>query len=159
MKNKILILSQTLICQAPSFQSIDFHQTFCLSLASYFETLLLLFVEGDIRSFKCFMCSFSLSIFSRKSISLATGQSPSFPPSRFFCSRHQSHLYLFVRWYEHVTSAISLGQHGFLCNRSCTTQLLQVLHKIRENLDSNIQTYIIVYLDFTKAIDCVEHVV
>ncbi|CAB4026825.1 Hypothetical predicted protein, partial [Paramuricea clavata] len=60
------------------------------------------------------------------------------------------------RLYEHVISAISLGQHGFLRNRSCTTQLLQVLHKIGENLDSNIQTDI-VYLDFAKAFDSVDH--
>ena len=60
------------------------------------------------------------------------------------------------RLYEHVISAISLGQHGFLRNRSCATQLLQVLHKIGENLDSNIQTDI-VYLDFAKAFDSVDH--
>ena len=60
------------------------------------------------------------------------------------------------RLYEHVISAISLGQHGFLRNRSCTTQLLQVLHKIGKNLDSNIQTDI-VYLDFAKAFDSVDH--
>ncbi|CAB4017509.1 Hypothetical predicted protein, partial [Paramuricea clavata] len=60
------------------------------------------------------------------------------------------------RLYEHVISAISLGQHGFLRNRSCTTQLLQVLHKIGENLDSNIQTDI-VYLDVAKAFDSVDY--
>ena len=41
--------------------------------------------------------------------------------------------------YEHVQNSITLKQHGFLRNRSCTTQMLQVLYRIGENLDKNIQ--------------------
>ena len=41
-------------------------------------------------------------------------------------------------------------------NRSCITQMLQVLHKIGENLDKNIKTDII-YLDFAKDFDSVDH--
>ena len=58
--------------------------------------------------------------------------------------------------YRHVITYISLSQHGFLRNRSCITQMLQVLHKIGENLDKNIQTDII-YLDFANAFDSVDH--
>ena len=58
--------------------------------------------------------------------------------------------------YGHVITYISLSQHGFLRNRSCITQMLQVLHKIGENLDKNIQTDII-YLDFAKDFDSVDH--
>ena len=49
-------------------------------------------------------------------------------------------------------------EHGFLRNRSCVTQLLSVLHTIGRNLDKNIQTDII-YLDFAKAFDTVDHYV
>jgi hypothetical protein len=44
-------------------------------------------------------------------------------------------------------------------NRSCVTLLLYVLHSIGKSLsDQNIQTDIL-YLDFTKAFDCVDHVI
>ena len=60
------------------------------------------------------------------------------------------------RLYEHVIASISFNQHGFLRKRSCITQMLQVLHKIGENLDKNIQTNVI-YLDFANAFDSVDH--
>lgn len=47
-------------------------------------------------------------------------------------------------------------QHGFLKNRSCVTQLLSVLHDVGLNLDMNIQADVI-YLDFAKAFDSVDH--
>ncbi len=47
-------------------------------------------------------------------------------------------------------------QHGFVRNRSCITQLLQVLHSVGQCLDKNIQSDII-YLDFAKAFDSVDH--
>jgi hypothetical protein len=47
------------------------------------------------------------------------------------------------RLYEHMISAISPLQHGFVRNRSCITQLLRVLHSIGQNLDQNIQTDIL----------------
>ncbi|CAB4038391.1 Hypothetical predicted protein, partial [Paramuricea clavata] len=55
-----------------------------------------------------------------------------------------------------MISAISPLQHGFARNRSCITQLLRVLHSIGQNLDQNIQTDIL-YLDFAKAFDSVDH--
>ena len=58
--------------------------------------------------------------------------------------------------YAHVINSISLSQHGFLRNRSCTTQMLQVLQMIGENLDNNIQTDII-YFDFAKAFGSADH--
>jgi hypothetical protein len=43
-------------------------------------------------------------------------------------------------------------------NRSCVTQHLSVLHSIGKSLDQNTQTDIL-YLDFAKAFDCVDHVI
>ena len=58
--------------------------------------------------------------------------------------------------YHHVSGHISDEQHGFVRKRSCVTQLLSVFHTIGENLDKNIQTDIL-YLDFAKAFDSVDH--
>lgn len=60
------------------------------------------------------------------------------------------------RLYDHVIQFITPMQHGFLRNRSCTTQLLQVFDAIGQNLDKNIQTDVL-YLDFAKAFDSVDH--
>ena len=60
------------------------------------------------------------------------------------------------RLYDHVIKFISHTQHGFLRNRSCITRLLQVLHIIGEIMDNNTQTDIL-YLDFAKAFDSVDH--
>ena len=60
------------------------------------------------------------------------------------------------RFYTFVKDLISALQHGFLPNRSCVTQLLPVLHAIGQILDKNIQTDMI-YLDFAKAFDTVDH--
>jgi hypothetical protein len=62
------------------------------------------------------------------------------------------------RLYAHVSHLITSLQHGFMRNRSCVTQLLSVLHSIGKSLDQNIQTDIL-YLDFAKAFDCVDHVI
>jgi len=43
-------------------------------------------------------------------------------------------------------------------SRSCSSQLLSVLHSIGEALDKNKQTDIL-YLDFAKALDTVDHVI
>ncbi len=51
---------------------------------------------------------------------------------------------------------ISDAQHGFVRGKSCTGQLLSVLHRISENLDLGKQTDI-VYLDIAKAFDTVDH--
>ena len=53
------------------------------------------------------------------------------------------------RFYDHVKHSFTLLRHGFLRNRSCITQLLSVLHAIRQALDKNIQTDGI-YLDLRK---------
>ena len=58
---------------------------------------------------------------------------------------------------NHVKQFISpLRQHGFLRNRSCTTQLLSVFNAISQNLDKNIETEVII-LDLAKAFDSVFH--
>jgi hypothetical protein len=63
-----------------------------------------------------------------------------------------------------VIHLITPSQHGFLFflsffsyrNRSCITQLVQVIHNVGLCLDKNIQ-YDIIYLDFAKAFDSVDH--
>ena len=62
------------------------------------------------------------------------------------------------RLYDHVKLLINKVQHGFLRNRSCVTQLLSVLHTIGQHLDKNTQTDVL-YLDFAKAFDSVDHTV
>ena len=44
---------------------------------------------------------------------------------------------------NHVKQFISPLQHGFLRNRSCTTQLLSVFNANGQNLDKNIQTEVV----------------
>ena len=61
-----------------------------------------------------------------------------------------------IKLYDHVKQFVSPLQHGLLQNRSCVTQLLSVLNTIGRNLDKNIQTDVI-YLDFAKAVDSVDH--
>ena len=58
--------------------------------------------------------------------------------------------------YNHIFHLIADEQHGFIRNRSCVTQLLSVFHAIGKSLDRNIQTDIL-YLDFAKAFDSVDH--
>lgn len=63
---------------------------------------------------------------------------------------------MFDHFYSFVLNFLSDLQHGFIKNRSCVTQLLQILHEIGRNLDNNIQTDVM-YLDFAKAFDTVDH--
>ena len=51
---------------------------------------------------------------------------------------------------------ITPSQYGFFRNRSCTTELIQVLHSVGQCLDKNILTDLI-YLDLTKAFDSVDN--
>ena len=57
---------------------------------------------------------------------------------------------------NHVSSQLHNLQFGFLRGRSTASQLLQVLHEIGKSLDQRIQTDIL-YLDFSKAFDKVDH--
>ena len=63
---------------------------------------------------------------------------------------------VYSRLYQHVLHLISPHQHGFLRKRSCVTQLLSSFHSIGQKLDKNTQTDIL-YLDFAKAFDSVDH--
>ena len=47
-------------------------------------------------------------------------------------------------------------QHGFRKNRSCTTQLAEVMEEWTHNLDED-KSYDIIYLDFQKVLDIVPH--
>ena len=51
---------------------------------------------------------------------------------------------------------ITVLQHGFLCGRSCVTQLLMVMEDWTKWADENIP-FDCVYLDFRKAFDSVPH--
>ena len=55
-----------------------------------------------------------------------------------------------------VKNSLSNLQHGFRSNRSCVTQLLQVLHDVGSVLDASREIDLI-YLDFAKAFDSVPH--
>ena len=63
---------------------------------------------------------------------------------------------VYNKLFNHVSDHLHKLQFGFLTGKSTTEQLLQVLHKIGEMLDKRIQTDI-VYLDFAKAFDRVDH--
>ena len=51
---------------------------------------------------------------------------------------------------------ISDGQHGFMPNRSCVTQLVDFTHNLGSTYDRGCDTDV-VYLDFSKAFDSVNH--
>jgi hypothetical protein len=57
---------------------------------------------------------------------------------------------------EHVYGQIYELQYGFLRGRSTTSQLLHILHQVLNVLEQKNQVDI-VYLDFAKAIDKVNH--
>ncbi|CAB4033772.1 Hypothetical predicted protein, partial [Paramuricea clavata] len=57
---------------------------------------------------------------------------------------------------DYLMSLINSAQHGFIPARSCTTQLVEVLHYIGSILDSGKQTDII-FMDMSKAFDKVSH--
>ena len=61
-------------------------------------------------------------------------------------------------FYDHLHEIINKAQYGFLHGRSCVTQLLTTLHHVGQLLDNNIQTDII-FLDFAKAFDSVDHII
>ena len=62
------------------------------------------------------------------------------------------------RVYPIFSALINKTQHGLLKKRSCVTQLLSVLYDIGKNLDNNKQVDMI-YLDFSKAFDAVDHAI
>ena len=57
---------------------------------------------------------------------------------------------------DRLTNLIDKNQHGFIREKSCTTQLLEVLDQIGFFLDSNNQTGMI-YMDLSKAFDKFNH--
>ena len=57
-----------------------------------------------------------------------------------------------------LSALINKTQHGFLKKRSCVTQLLSVLHDIGKKLDNSKQVDMI-YLDFSKVFDSVDHAI
>ena len=62
------------------------------------------------------------------------------------------------RFCEHIRDSTNEAQHGFIHGRSRATQLLSTLHRIGQLLDKNTQTDIL-FLDFAKAFDSVDHVI
>ena len=67
-----------------------------------------------------------------------------------------AHLSDAVTLVEHIIPKIAHQQHGFLRNRSTTSQLLTIFSNIRNILDSGGQADII-YFDLSKAFDSVPH--
>ena len=63
---------------------------------------------------------------------------------------------IYNRLIDHVSTHLHHFQFGFLRAKSTSSQLLHVLHEIGKLLDKRIQTDI-VYLDFAKAFDRVDH--
>ena len=63
---------------------------------------------------------------------------------------------IFTAIRDHVFNLISACQHGFIAERSCVTQLVEVLDQIGTKLDRGVQVDII-YLDMSKAFDTVNH--
>ena len=55
-----------------------------------------------------------------------------------------------------VSHLIDRRQHGLFPNRSCATKLIQLIDEVAQSLHKNIDTDII-YFDFTKAFDTVNH--
>ena len=62
------------------------------------------------------------------------------------------------RFYDHLHEIINKAQYGFIHSRSCVLQLLTTLHHVGQLLDNNVQTDII-FLDFAKAFDSVDHII
>ena len=58
--------------------------------------------------------------------------------------------------YPVVEPSLCSAQHGFMKSKSCTTQLLDMYHMVGNILDASGQADII-YLDFSKAFDSVNH--
>ena len=63
---------------------------------------------------------------------------------------------VFKRLYAHLAPVLQNVQHGFIKGRSTVTELLSFLHDIGVALDKGLQTDV-VYLDFSKAFDSVDH--
>ena len=63
---------------------------------------------------------------------------------------------VFNHVYPFVENRLHPLQHGFIKGRSCATQLLKVYHQIGSVLDKGGQVDII-FLDFSKAFDCISH--
>ena len=51
-----------------------------------------------------------------------------------------------------VNNLISSSQHGFMCKRSVTTNLLEFLESVTTSIDEG-QAIDVMYLDFAKAFD------
>lgn len=58
--------------------------------------------------------------------------------------------------YRHVQGQISPHQHGFMRNRSTTTNLFCITQFVAQHLDMNVQVDVI-YTDFSKAFDRLDH--
>ena len=58
---------------------------------------------------------------------------------------------------SHPLSVLQVTRRGFMKGRSAVTQLLCFLHEVGSSLDKGHQTDV-VYLDFSKAFDSVNHI-
>ena len=74
----------------------------------------------------------------------------------YFCFFRPNYSCVLLLSLQHVFARCSSAQHGFIPGRSCTTQLVEVLHYIGSILDSGKQTDMI-FMDMSKAFDKVSH--
>lgn len=63
---------------------------------------------------------------------------------------------LYVKMYNFVKPYISMHQHGFMSNKSTTTNLVEITQFISDALD-NRQQVDVIYTDFAKAFDTIDH--
>ena len=78
------------------------------------------------------------------------------PVSLLPCASKIMERCLFNHLYSFVEPRLHSLQHGFMKQRSCTTQLLKCYHSIGRTLDEGGQIDVL-YLDFSKAFDSVPH--
>ena len=64
---------------------------------------------------------------------------------------------IFTAIRDHVFNLISACQHGFIAERSCVTQLVEVSDQIGTKLDRGVQVDIIYLAMMSKAFDTVNH--
>ena len=72
------------------------------------------------------------------------------------CKLHEHILASNIMAHLEVNNILHGKQHGFRAKRSCETQLIELVHELHNNCQSNKQTDVIV-MDFSKAFDKVSH--
>ena len=64
---------------------------------------------------------------------------------------------IFNELYDIVKTTLHNAQHGFRRHRSVVTQMLLFLNHLYNKFDGNGEEFLVLYLDFKKALDSVPH--